>query len=226
MAALFAAMLVPGALAAQTTPPAPVIPPPSCSVSVVPDSTAGDRVGGTLRSGDLLKIAVFRNKELTGDYLIDSQGRLVVPGLGELRAAGLTPGQVENGLRQLLACQGIRPDVSVQAQIRVSVLGEVRNPGVFPVDPGVTLLQLLTAAGGETQRADLSRATVIRGGKSYPVNLETALRGGSSGSIILNSNDVLVVPKRGGFTREDASFAFGAVAALVTVVNLIVTITR
>ena len=225
-AALVAAVLFPGALAAQTAAPALVMPPQSCSVSITPDSTAGDRVGGSLRGGDLLKIAVFRNKELTGDYLIDSQGRLVVPGLGELRAAGLTPAQVENGLRQLLACQGIRPDVSVQAQIRVSVLGEVRSPGVFPVDPGVTLLQLLTAAGGETPRADLAHATVIRGGKSYPVNLQNALRGGSSGSIILNSNDVLVVPKRGGFTREDAAFAFGAVTALVTVVNLIVTITR
>lgn len=217
------AALAPVSLLAQvpaaTTPAAP-----SCVVTVAPDTSAGDRVGGSLRGGDLLKIAVFRNKELTGDYLIDSQGRLVVPGLGELHAAGLTPGQVENGLRQLLACQGIRPDVSVQAQIRVSVLGEVRNPGVFPVDPGVTLLQLLTAAGGETPRADLSRATVIRGGKSYPVNLESALRGGSSGGIILNSNDVLVVPKRGGFTREDATFALGALSVIVTIANLIVTL--
>lgn len=212
-------------LRAQGAVPATTVP-SACVVDVAADTTAGDRVGGALRGGDLLKIAVFRNKELTGDYLIDSQGRLVVPGLGELHAAGLTPGQVENGLRQLLACQGIRPDVSVQAQIRVSVLGEVRNPGVFPVDPGVTLLQLLTAAGGETPRADLARATVIRGGKSYPVNLQSALAGGSSGGIVLNSNDVLVVPKRGGFTREDAAFSLGAVSALVTIVNLIVTLRR
>jgi len=225
-AAAIAAVLFPLGLAAQAVAPPAVLPPPACAVTLTTDSTVGDRVGGALRSGDLLKIAVFRNKELSGDYLIDSQGRLVVPGLGEMHAAGVTPGQVENGLRQLLACQGIRPDVSVQAQIRVSVLGEVRNPGVFPVDPGVTLLQLLTAAGGETQRADLSHATVIRGGKSYPVNLQSALGGGSSGGIILNSNDVLVVPKRGGFTREDAAFALGAASALVTVVNLIVTLTR
>ena len=225
VAALFSAALAPALLGAQGVSPATSYTEP-CTVSVMPDTALGDRAGGVLRGGDLLKVAVFRNKELSGDYLIDGQGRIVVPGLGELHAAGMTPSQVETGLRQLLACQGIRPDVSVQAQIRVSVLGEVRNPGVFPVDPGVTLLQLLTAAGGETQRADLAHARVIRSGKSYPVNLQSALGGGSSGSIILNSNDVLVVPKRGGFTREDAGFALGAVSALVTVANLIITLTR
>lgn len=199
---------------------------PTCAVSVTPDSTPAGRPGGVLRGGDLLKIVVFRNKELTGDYIIDTQGRLVIPGLGVFTAAGLTPRQVEDGLRQLLACQGIRPDVSVQAQIRVSVLGEVRNPGVFPVDPGVTLLQLLTAAGGETPRADLSHARVIRQGRNYPVNLQAALSGGSSGSIVLNSNDVLIVPKKSGLTREDASILLGVVSALITVANLVVTISK
>lgn len=201
---------------------------PPCSVTTVapsPDSPTARRVG-VLRSGDLLKINVFRTKELSGDYLIDSQGRLVIPGLGVLQTAGLEPRQVEQGLRELLACQGIRPEVSVQAQIRVSVLGEVRTPGIFPVDPGITLLQLLTVAGGETPRADLSKARVIREGRSYPVNLRGALAGGSAGSIVLNSNDVLVVPKRTGFTREDASFVLGALGALVGVLNLVATLTR
>lgn len=179
-----------------------------------------------LRSGDLLKINVFRTKELSGDYLIDSQGRLVIPGLGVLQAAGLEPRQVEGSLRELLACQGIRPEVSLQALIRLSVLGEVRNPGIFAVDPGITLLQLLTMAGGETPRADLSRARVIREGRGYPVNMQGALAGGSAGSIVLNSNDVLVVPKRSGFTREDATFLLGALGALVGVLNLVATLTR
>lgn len=223
--ALLGAALLPAALAAQD-PTATAVPPATCTVTVAPDSARALRPGGVLQAGDLLKIAVFRNKELTGDYIIDAQGRLVIPGLGVLDAAGLTPRQVEDGLRQLLSCQGIRPDVSVQAQIRVSVLGEVRNPGVFPVDPGVTLLQLLTVAGGESPRADLAHARVIREGKSYPVNLQAALNGGSAGSIVLNSNDVLIVPKKRGFSREDASFLLGAVSALVTVANLVVTLSR
>lgn len=184
----------------------------------------GERRVGVLRPGDLVKLNVFRNKELTGDYLIDSQGRLVIPGLGVLHAGGREPAQVETGLRALLACRGLVPDLALQAQIRVSVLGEVRNPGVFPVDPGVTLLQLISMAGGDTPRGDLSHTRVIREGRTYPVNLQMALGGGPAGGIVLNSNDVVVVPKRSGVTREDVSFALGAVSVLMAIANLVVTL--
>lgn len=200
-----------------------------CAISARTQTPRADTAGrhlGLLRSGDLLKINVFRNKELTGDYLIDSQGRLVIPGLGVVRAAGLDPAQVEAALRELLVCQGIVPDVSVQAQIRVSILGEVRNPGVFPVDPGISLLQVLTLAGGQTARGDLKHARVVREGKSYVVDLEKALAGDASGDIVLNSNDVVVIPENGGFTREDASFLLGGLTAVASVINIILTLSR
>src|SRR4051812_27731223 len=90
-----------------------------CSPSVTSQSAADSsrRSVGALRSGDLLKINVFRMKEISGDYLIDSDGRLVIPGLGSLMAAGLGPRDVEANLRELLVCRGFVPDVSVQALV-------------------------------------------------------------------------------------------------------------
>ncbi|MDB4907311.1 MAG: hypothetical protein JWO05_2095 [Gemmatimonadetes bacterium] len=204
-------------------------PSPRCDADVVATDTTGARNVGALRSGDLLKINVFRLKEFSGDYIIDSQGRIVIPGLGIVRTTGLQPPQVEARLRGLLECRGYSQDasvLSVQPQVRISVLGEVRNPGLFPVDPGVGLLQVITLAGGETGAADLSHTRVVREGRTYTVDLRGALNGAPTGQIALNSNDVVVVPKKKGFSREDASFTFGALSTLFSIVSIIVTLRR
>jgi protein involved in polysaccharide export with SLBB domain len=220
--ALLAMMLAPAVVAAGAQQAE------TCSPSVTsqsaPDSSR--RSVGALRSGDLLKINVFRMKEISGDYLIDSDGRLVIPGLGSLMAAGLGPRDVEANLRSLLVCRGFVPDVSVQALVRVSIAGEVRTPGTFPVEPGISVLRVLTLAGGQLPSADLSKAHVVRDGRAYPIDLNAALAGGAAGNVILNSNDVVVVPKKGGFTREDAAFLFGVAGVLLSALNVVVTLTR
>lgn len=188
-------------------------------------ATSGRRVG-VLHSGDLIKLNVFRSKEFSSDYIIDSDGRLVIPGLGALAAAGIEPRELENRVRDLLTCRGIVPDVSLQAQIRVSVTGEVRNPAVYPAEPGISVLRLLTMAGGATQNADLSKTTVIREGRTYRVDLNRALNGDASGSVILNSNDVVVVPKKTGFNRNDLSFVLGIAGVLLSAANVMVTLSR
>jgi polysaccharide export outer membrane protein len=205
----------------------------SCVVSPASEaSSAADTTGrgvGPLHTGDLLKINVFRQKELTGDYLIDNQGRVVIPGLGAIAAAGSVPAAVERRIKALLACRGYQPDVSVQAQIRVSVLGEVRTPGLLTVEPGVKVLQIITLAGGQTPDADLARTRILREGRSYTIDLNTALAGtsnGETGGIVLQSGDVVLVPKRSGFSREDWAFVFSGLATLMTVVNVVVTLSR
>lgn len=197
---------------------------PRTSCPPATEAQDGSFAGGPLRSGDLLTINVFRSKELSGPYPINSEGNVVIPGLGTLHAAGLSPTQVEDRLKGLLECAGFVPDVSVQPQIRVSVMGEVRNPGLFPADPGISLLQLLTMAGGQTPRADMSKVEILREGRSYPVNLKAALSGTATPSPSLQSGDVVLVPLRNGFTRDDLSFWLGSLGVLMTVVNTIVII--
>src|SRR5262245_31013343 len=128
-------------------------PRPASSRAVDTTATTSVRRVGVLHPGDLVKLNVFRSKEFSSDYIIDSEGRLVIPGLGALAAAGIEPRELENGMRDLLTCRGIVPDVSLQVQIRVSVTGEVRNPAVYPAEPGISVLRLLTMAGGATQTA-------------------------------------------------------------------------
>ena len=182
---------------------------------------------GVLRSGDAVKIAVFRDSELTGEYLIDSRGQLQIPGLGVIQAAGLDPDQLKTSIRQALIQLGTtNPQIAVQPLVRVSVLGEVRNPALYPVDPGISLIQLLTIAGGPTPNANLRRTRVVREGHVFEVDLESALTGSASGRVVLYSNDVVVVPKKTGFTRETLQFVLGLTTAALSIATLLITLKR
>ena len=97
---------------------------------------------------------------------------------------------------------------------------------LHPVEPGTTLLQILTIAGGPSATADLRHTRVLRDGRSFEVDLESGLAGSGAGRVVLFSNDYVVVPKKTGLTRENLGFLFGAVGASLAVVNLIVTLSR
>lgn len=192
---------------------------------IVRDSLS--RSVGVLRSGDAVKIAVFRDSELTGEYLIDSRGQLQIPGLGVIQAAGLDPDQLKTSIRQALIQLGTtNPQIAVQPLVRVSVLGEVRSPALYPVDPGISLIQLLTIAGGPTPNANLRRTRVVREGRVFEVDLESALTGSASGRVVLYSNDVVVVPKKTGFTRETMQFVLGLTTTALSIATLLITLKR
>jgi polysaccharide export outer membrane protein len=187
---------------------------------IIADSLS--RSVGVLRPGDAVKIAVFRDTELTGEYLIDSRGQLQIPGLGVIQAAGLDPDQLKTSIRQALIQLGTtNPQIAVQPLVRVSVLGEVRAPALYPVDPGISLIQLLTIAGGPTPNANLRRTRVVREGHVFEVDLESALTGSASGRIVLYSNDVVVVPKKTGFTRETLQLVLSMTTAALSIATFI-----
>jgi polysaccharide export outer membrane protein len=195
---------------------AQTLPPPRSVTDTTPQRSVG-----ALRPGDVLKIAVFRDKELSGDYPIDARGYVQIPGLGVIKAAGLEPTDVTDRLKLALVERGFaRPEISVQPMIRVSVLGEVRSPNVYPVDPGTSLLQLLTVAGGPTDRARLKETRVIRDGRAFKVDMDAGLRGSAAGRIVLYSNDVVVIGRKRGFTTENLGLTLTAASLVLAVLNI------
>jgi polysaccharide export outer membrane protein len=134
---------------------------------------------------------------------------------------------VKTALEESLRERGFEhPELSVQPLVRVSVLGQVRTPGLYPVDPGTSLLQLITLAGGPAENADLRKTRVVRDGRAYTVDLESALSGSSAGRIVLYSNDYVVVPRGNGWTRENVAFGLGVLSTLLTVITLAVTLQK
>ena len=196
-------------------------------VAVPPVDTTATQSGversvGVLRPGDALKIAVWREKELSGEYLIDARGLVQIPGLGDIVVAGLTPMEVKTRLSEQLIRRGIvAPEISVQPVIRVSVLGEVRTPGLLSVEPGTNLIHLITLAGGPTERANLRAVRVIRAGRPYEVDLQSALSGSSAGRVVLFSNDVVFLDRRRGLTRENLSFGLNMLTAVLSIISVV-----
>lgn len=217
---LLAAALLPAASQAQDT----------ARVGVPPVDTSATQSGversvGVLRPGDALKIAVWREKELSGEYLIDARGLVQIPGLGDIVVAGLTPMEVKERLSEQLVRRGIvSPEISVQPVIRVSVLGEVRSPGLLSVEPGTNLIHLITLAGGPTERANMKAVRVIRGGRPYEVDLQSALSGSSAGRVVLFSNDVVFLDRKRGLTRENLSFGMNLLTAVLSIVSVVTVI--
>jgi protein involved in polysaccharide export with SLBB domain len=181
---------------------------------------------GTLRTGDILALKVYRDSELSGSYLIEANGYVQIPGLGTIRAAGLRPDQVTQSMIEAMRSKGFRePELAVRPMIRISVLGQVRLPMLYSIDPGLSLLQLITMAGGPTDRADLKRTRVIRDGKAYVVDIEAALHGSASGRVALYSNDVVFIPPKRGLTQQNVQFIVGITAAGLALVTTILLLT-
>lgn len=125
-----------------------------------------------LSAGDQVRIITVGQDELTGEFRIDDGGRIAVPMLGNLPAAGLGPAQLGHEVAGALQKDGLirAPSVSVEV-VRyrpVSVLGEVNKPGAFDYQPGMTVLSAVAQAGGFTPRAVEADASVLRttGGRS------------------------------------------------------------
>ncbi len=116
--------------------------------------------------GDELKITVFNQEDLTGEYVVDGSGDLSLPLVGTILAKGFSLKELENKMIGFL-----KPDYLLNPRISIQVLnyrpfyilGEVRNPDSYPYVNGMTYLNAIAIAGGFTYRAKEDRAYVVSG---------------------------------------------------------------
>jgi polysaccharide biosynthesis/export protein VpsN len=117
-----------------------------------------------LGAGDHVDIAVFGEKDLSLSARIGDNGRISYPFLGEMLVAGLTLDALEKRVRDALA-----GDYLVDPKVTVSVTeyrpffvnGQVRNPGSYPFQPGMTVRKAVSLAGGLTERASERKISLI-----------------------------------------------------------------
>lgn len=118
-----------------------------------------------LGAGDKLRVTVFGEETLTGQYTVTGAGDLSFPLIGNLPAAGRSVEQVQETIRERLAA-GYLKDPRVSAEILeyrpYFILGEVNRPGQYPYSIGLTVEQAVAAAGGFTYRANPKRVFIKR----------------------------------------------------------------
>lgn len=122
-----------------------------------------------LQAGDKLRITVFGEEKLSGEFEIDPSGYVSVPLAGTVPAAGLTKLELEQSLSAKFKSNYLRdPKVTVDvASFRpIYVLGEVQKPGAYPYQSGLNVVSALAVAGGATYRASNSRVLIQKSGET------------------------------------------------------------
>lgn len=158
------------------------------SCSTVPSTPASEALPAEyqLGPGDQLRITVFGEADLTGAYVVGSQGSIAYPLVGEVRAAGLTLPQFSASLQHALETYVRQPNVSVEvANYRpFFILGEVQRPGTYPYSANLTVLNAVATAGGFTYRANEGRVFIRHANEqeehSYPVTIATPILPGDT----------------------------------------------
>ncbi|MDT8341270.1 MAG: polysaccharide biosynthesis/export family protein [Longimicrobiales bacterium] len=152
-----------------------------------------------LSPGDRLRISVWPDSTLSGVFPVEESGMIHLPLLGAREAAGKTVAAFREELRAGYAEDLQLPVVSLEAEFRVSVLGAVRAPGVYWVNPTYGVFDLLSRAGGFQANAKEDQIVMTRaGGESYRIDAERLQDARSGESLLtLRSGDRLVVPEGG-----------------------------
>jgi protein involved in polysaccharide export with SLBB domain len=121
-----------------------------------------------LGTGDKVKITVFGQDDLGGEFLVDDTGYLRLPLIGQVKAAGLTVHQFEDAVIAKLA-DGYLKDPRVSVEVTnyrpFYIIGEVNKPGEYPYVNGMNVLNAVALAGGYTYRADDTVVYVRRKGE-------------------------------------------------------------
>ena len=159
--------------------------------------------GYVIQPGDLLEIQVWKEPEISKTVPVRPDGKISVPLLDDVQAAGLTAPVLTIDLTEKLKKFISDPQVTViVTQVnsqRIYVTGEVSRGGAFPLVAGMTALQALASAGGFTSFANLKKIYVLRqeNGKAvkYPFNYKDVISGKNSDqNIVLKAGDTIVVP--------------------------------
>lgn len=152
--------------------------------------------GGNYRLGvgDQVRIIVFGEDQLTGEFRVDDQGRIEIPLLGSVVAGGSTPSELGRSIGVQLKQRKFLRDPSVSVEIAAYrpffVLGEVAKPGQYAYQPGMTVLTAIAVAGGYTYRAVTDYASIVR------TRGESATTGKVSPASFVAPGDVITVFER------------------------------
>jgi protein involved in polysaccharide export with SLBB domain len=174
---------------------------------------------GVLRPGDIVRLRIWREPDLSGDFIVDQGGQVVFPKIGPRHVAGESPSSLKDSLVKSYQIYLRNPSIEITLLRRVNVLGAVRSPGLYPVDPTMTLADVVAAAGGASPQGKTDQVELLRDGKTVTANLTGGVR---VGDLQIRSGDQIYVPERSWASRNSGVVA----AALTASVSLIIAMVR
>ena len=165
--ALALALTLGASLIAQTPVPSASAPPSAAGVATAPVEDPNDvPVDYVIGVDDILTISFWRDESMSADVVVRPDGKITLPLLNEIDAVGLRPEELRERIVEVASKIIEGPTVNVIVkQInsrKVFVMGEVRKPDVYPLSGRLTVMQMLTLAGGLTEYANKGDISILR----------------------------------------------------------------
>lgn len=171
----------------------------SAQDGVPPPSATATSQTSPVRPGDVVKVQIWREEDLSGEFPVHEDGSVVLPRIGPYPAAGKTPEQLRYELVDAFSQTLRNPSINISVLLRVSIVGEVRRPGLYTVDPTMSVSDALAMAGGPNPNSNKSKLVVLRNGEEMEIDLEEKY---SVVDLQLRSGDRIYVPERSWFVRN------------------------
>ncbi len=180
-------------LVAQTTEAAPLV------------ADTNDRI----LPGDAIRLKIWREPDLSGDLPVNELGVVTFPKLGPMQVTGLTSRVLQDTLVSDYGRYLRNPSIEVIHLRRVNVLGAVKNPGSYTVEPTQTIAGVLALAGGATPQGNLKKFELRRGDQVILSSLDQSTQ---FADLPIQSGDLLFVPEKSWMSRNGAV----VIAAMIT----------
>jgi polysaccharide export outer membrane protein len=188
-----------------------------------PQAAAADTAAATaqaeLQPGDLIRLKIWREPDLSGDYLVDEAGVAIFPLLGPMQVTAAPADSLKVRLTAAYQEYLRHPSIEVLPLRRVNILGSVRNPGLHPVDATMTLADALALAGGTTPQGDVDKIELIRTGERIHGRLSQRTM---IADLAIRSGDQLFVPERSWISRNATVVATTISASVSLVIALFI----
>lgn len=188
------------------------------ALSVLASAAAAQtRESATLQPGDEVRITVWRNPEMSGEFVIAPDGTLMHPVYRSLRVTGLSLADVENKIRVFLERYQTDPQFVAEPLLRITVGGEVMKPSLYFLAPDVTVAQVVALAGGATERGRTDRVRLLSGNRTRSIKLDGS---DPSANLPVRSGDQFVVERRGSLFRDFVGPLIAIAGSAAAIINV------
>lgn len=153
----------------------------------------------SLRAGDIVRLWIWREKDLSGDFPVPESGTVVFPKIGAVKVTGRMTSDLKSSVITEYQKYLRNPSIEMTFLRRVNVLGAVKDPGVYPLDETMTVANALALAGGTRTDGRPDEVQLYRDGKKLVSKISQRTK---ISELPIQSGDQLFVPERSWASRN------------------------